>query len=172
MGVGGTTLQLDKDGNFLSETAWSGSGGGISSLEPEPPYQLAFGIPNNPMQKRGTPDVAYNGNPNTGVATYDSIPYQGSTGWFEVGGTSVGPPQWAALFAIANSMRPKNSPLTGSLGQLYEVAKAQPTDFRDVTKGRNGPCQGICQAQVSYDYVTGLGSPQADDLIHDLKSLP
>jgi subtilase family serine protease len=172
MSVGGTTLQLDKDGNFLSEKAWSGSGGGISSLEPEPIYQRTFPIPDNPLHMRGTPDVAYNGNPNTGVATYDSIPYQGSTGWFEVGGTSVGPPQWAALFAIANSMRAHNSALTGSLGQLYDIAKRQVSDFRDVTRGRNGSCQAICQAQPSYDYVTGLGSPQANSLIQDLNSLP
>ena len=33
-GVGGTSLNLDSNGNILSETAWSGSGGGISSLEP------------------------------------------------------------------------------------------------------------------------------------------
>jgi subtilase family serine protease len=173
MGVGGTTLQLDKDGNFLSEKAWFGSGGGISSLEPEPIYQATFPIPNNPLHMRGTPDVAYDGNPNTGVAIYDSIPYQNSTGWFQVGGTSVGPPQWAALFAIANSMRPKNSPLIASQGTLYATATEQPSDFRDVTMGKNGPCQGTCRAQPSYDYVTGLGSPQADGLIPDLvKSLP
>jgi subtilase family serine protease len=172
MGVGGTTLQLDTDGNFQSEKAWSDSGGGISSLEPEPLYQRTFPIPNNPLHLRGTPDVAYDGNPNTGVAVYDSIPYQGSTGWFEAGGTSIGPPQWAALFAIANSMRPRNSALNGSLGLLYDIAKTQLSDFRDVTKGSNGSCQVVCKAQPSYDYVTGLGSPQADNLILDLKSLP
>ena len=172
MGVGGTTLQLDKDGNYQSEKAWSDTGGGISSLEMEPVYQSTFPIPNNPQMKRGTPDLAYDGNPNTGVATYDSVPYQGSTGWFEVGGTSVGPPQWAALFAIANSMRDKNSPLIASQGILYDIAKEQPSDFRDVTKGKDGTCKPICKAQPGYDYVTGLGSPQADALIRDLKSLP
>jgi subtilase family serine protease len=163
---------LDKDGNYQSEKAWSDTGGGISSLEMEPIYQVTFPIPNNPQMKRGTPDLAYDGNPNTGVAIYDSVPYQGSTGWFEAGGTSVGPPQWAALFAIANSMRDKNSPLIASQGILYDIAKKQPSDFRDVTKGKDGTCQEICNAQPGYDYVTGLGSPQADALIRDLKSLP
>jgi subtilase family serine protease len=172
MGVGATTLQLDKNGSFQSETAWSDSGGGISSLEPEPIYQRAFPIPSNPLHKRGTPDIAYDANPNTGVAIYDSVPYQNSTGWFQAGGTSVGPPQWAALFAIVNSMRPRNSPLIASQGMLFDTAKEQPSDFRDVTQGKNGPCQGVCSAQPSYDYVTGLGSPQADLLIRDLKRLP
>ena len=171
MGVGGTTLQLDQDGNYQSEKAWSDTGGGISSLEIEPVYQITFPIPNNPQMMRGTPDLAYDGNPNTGVATYDSVPYQGSTGWFEVGGTSVGPPQWAALFAIANSMRGKDSPLI-AVGLLYDIANSQPSDFRDVTTGKDGTCKGICKAKAGYDYVTGLGSPQADALIHDLKSLP
>jgi hypothetical protein len=106
------------------------------------------------------------------VAVYDSIPYLNSTGWFQAGGTSIGPPQWAALIAIANSMRGKNSGLTGSHGFLYEAAKKQPSDFHDITQGQNGPCQVICKAQPGYDYVTGLGSPQANDLIPDLVSLP
>ena len=42
MGVGGTTLQSDKDGTYQSEKAWADSGGGISSLEIEPVYQATF----------------------------------------------------------------------------------------------------------------------------------
>src|SRR5262249_23207493 len=34
VGVGGTTLTLDGGGNYLAETGWSGSGGGVSSYEP------------------------------------------------------------------------------------------------------------------------------------------
>src|SRR5262249_40471550 len=116
MGVGGTTLRLNKNGNFQSEKAWSDSGGGLSSAELQPLYQEIFPIPNNPQRRRGTPDVAYVADPNTGVAIYDSVPYQGSVGWSEVGGTSVGPPQLAALFAIANSMR--NKSMTGASGLL------------------------------------------------------
>ena len=54
---------------------------------------------------RGIPDVSYNGNPGTGYAVYDSVGISGYAGWFQVGGTSAGTPQWAALIAIANSMR-------------------------------------------------------------------
>jgi subtilase family serine protease len=163
---------LDQNGNVKNEKTWSGSGGGLSSFELEPIYQSTFPIPNNPQQMRGTPDVAYVGNPDTGVAVYDSIPYQGSTGWFEGGGTSVGPPQWAALFAIVKSRRENKAPVSSSPAILYDTAKEQPADFQDVTNGQNGSCQGICKAQRGYDYVTGLGSPQADELIHDLKRLP
>ena len=51
------------------------------------------------------PDVSYNANPGTGYAIYDSVGISGVTGWFQVGGTSAGTPQWAALIAIANSSR-------------------------------------------------------------------
>ena len=42
LAVGGTTLTLNSQNNISSETAWSGSGGGISSEEPQPSYQ--FGV--------------------------------------------------------------------------------------------------------------------------------
>src|ERR1035441_4374026 len=37
--VGGTSLYLDASGNRTDETAWSGSGGGLSSFYPRPAYQ-------------------------------------------------------------------------------------------------------------------------------------
>ena len=105
VGVGGTSLSIDANGNYLSEAAWSGSGGGLSSHEVEPLFQSAFGIPNDARGYRGTPDVSYNASPATGFAVYDSVALSGASGWFCVGGTSAGSPQWAALLAISNSMR-------------------------------------------------------------------
>jgi subtilase family serine protease len=174
MSVGATTLSLDKQGNYMGEKAFSGSGGGQSAFEPEPLYQLAYPIPNNPKHLRGTPDVAFDGDPNTGVAVFDSIPFGGTVGWFQVGGTSIGPPQWAGLVAIANSLRaPKKSALTGSQGVLYEAAldRADDATYNDVSKGVNGSCGKLCHAKPGYDYVTGLGSPEADLLIPALKEL-
>ncbi len=105
LAVGGTTLTTGTGGSYVSESAWSGSGGGQSTVESEPLYQATYPIPNDPSGWRGVPDVAYDGNPNTGFAVYDTVRYQGQSGWFQVGGTSAGAPQWAALFAIANSTR-------------------------------------------------------------------
>ena len=39
LSVGGTTLMVDTSGNITSESAWTGSGGGISQFEPQPAYQ-------------------------------------------------------------------------------------------------------------------------------------
>lgn len=148
VGVGGTTLNVDSSGNFLSEVAWSGSGGGVSSYINQPSYQSTYGITGN-NGKRATPDVSYNADPNTGYPVYDSTSYYGFTGWFQVGGTSAGAPQWAALRTIAKSL---------TLPQLYQDAKSTGF-FRDITAGSNGSCITFCAAGPAYDYVTGLGSP-------------
>ena len=90
IGVGGTSLTLSSSGAYQSETAWSGSGGGLSVYEREPSFQSQFAIANDPRGYRGSPDVSYNGNPGTGYAVYDSVGVNGYAGWFQVGGTSAG----------------------------------------------------------------------------------
>jgi subtilase family serine protease len=99
IGVGG--ISLASNGNCLNETAWSLSGG-VSSYEAEPDYQAKYGIT---ASRRGIPDVSFDANPDTGVAVYDTTATQGSTGWFEVGGTSLGAPCWSALMALADQVR-------------------------------------------------------------------
>ena len=53
--VGGTSLTLDKSGNYSSESAWSGSGGGLSKYEYEPVPQAQFPIANDIHGTRGVP---------------------------------------------------------------------------------------------------------------------
>ena len=176
MSVGGTRLNVDQAGNYQNEKAWPGTGGGLSPFEKEPLYQSAYPIPNNPLKMRGTPDVAYDGSPNTGVAVFNSAPNGGTTGWFQVGGTSIGPPQWSALVAIANSLRARaNKPaLTGSQGFLYDAVQDSDRNmtFHDISNGGDGNCGKECHARPGYDYLTGLGTPRADLLIPALRSLP
>ena len=117
---------------------------------------------------RGVPDVSYNANPGTGYAIYDSLGVNRYAGWFQVGGTSAGTPQWAALIAIANSMRAaqRKANLTSTNTTLYSIAKSAPgTDFHAVTHGNNGNCGLMCSAMPGYDYITGVGTPQANVLI-------
>jgi subtilase family serine protease len=172
--VGGTSLQLDANGNYRSETAWSGSGGGQSVYEYEPLMQSQFPIPDDSRGMRGTPDVAYNANPGTGYAIYDSMGISGASGWFQVGGTSAAAPQWASLVVIANSMRAtlRKTNLTSANGALYTAAKGRVPNFNAVNSGTNGSCGQMCDATVGFDYVTGLGTPQASALIQALVSRP
>src|SRR6266702_4428888 len=171
--VGGTTLTLGSGGNVVSETAWSGSGGGISAFENEPSYQTNYPIPNT-GGLRGNPDVSYDADPASGVAVFDSLGDQGFKNWIQVGGTSAGSPQWAALNAIANVGRasPLSSTPTTTPTNLaiYNIAKtAYSTNFRDITSGTNGSCGSVCTAGTNYDFVTGLGSTLANAIVPSLQ---
>jgi subtilase family serine protease len=146
-GVGGTTLTLAANGSVTNETAWTGSGGGTSLYEPKPAYQAAI-----LSSRRATPDVSYNADPATGYAVYDGTSYSGQTGWFQIGGTSAGAPQWAAIHTLGASAY--NAKLyTDAAGSSYS------SFLRDITAGTNGTCGDTCTAAPGYDLVTGLGSP-------------
>jgi subtilase family serine protease len=155
--VGGTDLTLSNN-SYGSESAWSGSGGGVSSVEAKPDYQSTF-YPSG--TKRATPDVAYVAGSNSAVAVYDS--YRQS-GWIQVYGTSVGTPQWASLIAIANAGRSSTSALScNSLtsSPFYSAASSNyANNYHDITTGSNGNSAGN-----GYDLVTGVGSPKADGLV-------
>jgi subtilase family serine protease len=172
--VGGTSLTIS-GGGYAGETAWSGSSGGQSSVEYEPAFQAAYPLPSDGRGRRGVPDVSFDGNPSTGFAIYDSVAYAGYKGWFEVGGTSAGAPQWAALFAIANSTRvaARKRLLNATPAMLYTMAKANYSAYyHDVTSGTNGGCGTLCNAGSKYDYVTGLGTPRAEAVVAALVSQP
>jgi hypothetical protein len=160
LSVGGTSLTLTTSNAYSSETAWSSGGGGVSKYEAEPGYQTSFGIKNS---GRGIPDVAWDADPNTGVYVYDSY-IRGGGGWYEVGGTSVGAPSWAGLIALADQNAA--TPLTtDSLTSRTEYSAAATStlyasNYHDVTTGSNGHAAG-----VGYDLATGIGSPQANNLI-------
>jgi subtilase family serine protease len=175
LGVGGTSLTLSPNGNYLSETAWSGSGGGLSAYEHQPLYQAQFVIPDDSRGARGVPDVSYHANPGTGYAVYDSVAISGASGWFQIGGTSAATPQWAAVVAIANSTRLglRKANLSSADSALYSLAKANMnSDFHSVTQGENGSCGAVCDALAGYDFVTGLGTPRVNVLVPALVSRP
>jgi len=171
--VGGTTLPLDASGNLTGpETAWAGSGGGISTFEPIPGYQLTFPIPAT-GGRRATPDVAFNADPSTGVLVFDSTKINGQSGWYIVGGTSFGSPAWAAITALIDQQR---SPLSKSnnlssnslvSAPQYNAAASDvyAANYRDIVSGTNGTCGSLCDATIGYDFVTGVGSPRANALI-------
>jgi hypothetical protein len=189
--VGGTTLELTATDTVESESAWTDSEGGVSAFESTPSYQSAAGITSS---GRSTPDVSYDANPDTGVAVYDSVSDDGYVGWQEVGGTSAGTPQWAALIAIADQGRARNGlatlSTTQTLDELYSIY-SNPTDyaadFSDITSGSSVVSQGggfggpfgggpfggrfgrgrgavEVSATTGYDTLTGLGTPKATAL--------
>ena len=151
VGVGGTSLKLSTAGAFVAESAWSGSGGGVSAYEKEPAYQKSYSIP-KAGGMRAIPDVSYDADPASGYPVYHTTGLS-KNGWYVVGGTSAGAPQWAAIQALGHSV---------ALAKFYaDKASARTLKyFRDITSGSNGDCKYYCDARSRYDYVTGLGSPQ------------
>ena len=176
LAVGGTNLPLNADGSRAGpETTWSGSGGGISAAELLPGYQSAFGITG---KYRGFPDVAYNADPSTGVAVYDSTPNRGSSGWLVFGGTSAGAPQWAALIALADTGRAQAAGISTAradgVSPFYRTAGSasaiNAANYLDIISGTNGTCGTTCTAAPGYDLTTGVGSPKVSALVTALQS--
>jgi len=159
--VGGTSLYYDANYNWSSEVGWSSGGGGVSAYEAKPSYQSGLSYSN-----RANPDVAYDADPYTGFAVYDSY---GNSGWGQYGGTSVGAPQWSALIALANQGRAAagEAPLDGAtqtLPAIYAMTTGTTgtQDLNDITSGSNG----VGSAGPGYDLVTGQGTPRRSDLVY------
>jgi subtilase family serine protease len=167
--VGGTTLTTGSNGNYVSERAWGGSGGGVSAYEAQPAYQAGVVPTSITTTHRAVPDVAADADPGTGVAVLDSWDLGSSSPWIQVGGTSVSAPLWAGVLAIANQGRV----LTGSAtldgpSQTLPALYALPAgNFHDITTGSNG-----YPALQGYDLVTGCGSPLVNLLAPALATPP
>jgi kumamolisin len=148
-GTGGTTLSYTAStGTYKSESAWSGSGGGVSSYFATPSFQSSV----NSGSKRDVPDVAAVADPSTGWAIYEA----GS--WQEFGGTSAAAPNWAAFTAIYDQYAAANggAKLGYANSTLYSLASSSSysTAFHDAKSGSNG----AYSAAAGYDKVTGWGS--------------
>ncbi len=150
--VGGTSLYTNGNGSYAGETAWDGSGGGISGIEPIPSWQS-----NVPALKgrvfRGMPDIAFDADPYSGAQVVVSGQLQ------IVGGTSLSAPLFAATWA-----RMLSGGCAASLGfaapTLYSAQATSPSIFRDVTNGSNG----AYSAGSGWDFVTGWGTPNVSAL--------
>nr|MBI5455623.1 hypothetical protein [Candidatus Levybacteria bacterium] len=140
--VGGTTLYLNTDNTYNNETVWSGTSSGCSAYEGKPSWQTDSGCANRTLN-----DVSADADPSTGASVYDSTPYNGQSGWFQVGGTSLSSPLIAAVFALSGNYQ---------VSTLYSNASY----LHDITSGSNGTCSSyLCVAGVGFDGPTGLGTP-------------
>ncbi len=171
--VGGTSLTLNADNSYNSETGWGyrsssvgafiGSGGGLSMYEPEPAYQQGV----QSTGGRTTPDVSLIADPATGAWIADPYNLDPSNPFEIVGGTSLSAPAWAGLFALANQGRAaasestlNSSTPTDTQQALYSLPQS---DYNVITSGFNG-----YTANAGYNLVTGLGTPVANLLVSDL----
>ena len=145
--VGGTSLRTSTSARGWTETAWSGAGSGCSKYNTALSGQSAL----TGCAKRAVADVSAVADPATGVAVYDSTPYQGQSGWLVFGGTSVSAPVIAGVYGLAaNAASVTNTYPYAHTGSLF-----------DVTSGSNGTCTTAkwCKAGTGWDGPTGLGTP-------------
>jgi hypothetical protein len=169
LSVGGTTLPGNASGNpnRALEYAWAFGGGGTSTAEAEPAYQMGV----QASGFRTGPDLAYDADQTTGVAVYDTLfanAISPGEPWLKVGGTSMGAPQISSLVAIANQLRVAagEGTLDGPnqlVPAVYQISATDPSAFEDITSGDNGNAAG-----TGYDLATGLGTPNAQFLVPDL----
>jgi subtilase family serine protease len=160
--VGGTDLiTASAGGPWMSETAWTDSGGGISPDQIAiPSWQRLAGVINasnhGSTSYRNGPDVSANAN-----FTFYTCADQTACLANEYGGTSFAAPMWAAYIALANQEQVAAGHST--LGFLNPTIYAQnltsayAKDFHDVTSGKSGSYSAV----KGYDLVTGWGSPNA-----------
>lgn len=187
--VGGTNLCTDvftgtsvdsihaptycQDNPGVRETAWNGSGGGFSHVFSRPAYQdtLPAGSATIPGTARGVPDISMDASCYTWVVVLDTAP--GFGGYYGVCGTSASSPMFAGIVAIADQVAGHD--LGAINGALYQIASTPSygADMFDVTVGDNVQAgTGIAgyTAGAGWDAVTGLGTPDAAQLVPALAS--
>lgn len=164
--VGGTTLSTDMQGRWMEEWGWidsplsQGSSGGVSRLFARPDYQRELPAGRG-AENRLVPDVSAVADPFTGVQIVVNQDLRIG------GGTSQAAPIWAGMTALMNQYIVDNGGRTiGDINPLlYRMARgSQLPGFRDITAGGNAvdtPAEG-------FDLVTGLGSPNVDNLARNL----
>ena len=155
------------------DVAWNGSGGGFSSIFAKPAYQDSLPAGSTPIgAMRGVPDIAWDASCSTFVWEYISA--TGFTpGYYGVCGTSAASPQFAAMVALADQDAGTNLGLVNV--SLYQLASGPNYGkyFYDVTTGNNqtDPTIPGYSASTGWDPVTGLGTPDAANLVPALASL-
>lgn len=167
--VGGTTLSYSGTG-LRSETAWSGTGGGMSAYTTKPGYQTPAVPGLGTVARRNVADVAFNADPSSGQYTAVIKPGSATVNWMSIGGTSLSTPQWAGLVAVANAVRAQSAkaelgaPHALLYGGIAAVPGTYASAFTDITRGSHGSCT-TCAARIGYDPLTGLGTPNVSGML-------
>jgi subtilase family serine protease len=185
--VGGTSLGVGANGQYLFETGWQtgrsglsggawspaypgsylyGSGGGTSRLFAQPGYQAgvvpaAIATKNGGAPARAVPDIAALGDPTTGILVGQTQTFpDGSTAYSEyrIGGTSLSSPLMAGFMALVQQRAGHDLGFANPL--IY--AHAGSAAYHDVT-----PATGL--GAVRAEYVNGVDA--SNGYVYTLRSL-
>jgi subtilase family serine protease len=161
--VGGTSLYANTSGDYQDETVWNSAGGagggGISQKFAEPLYQRVLPplVQRELGGDRGLPDVSWNADPRTPILIYASFRGPDAAGYYAIGGTSEGAPQWAGVIADIDQL--EGHPI-GLLNPSLYALGASREGFHDVTGGNNS-ANGVTgyDATPGWNPATGWGTP-------------
>ncbi len=181
--VGGTDLTTNGGGgSYNSEIPWDSTvwdpttntyystGGGISPSQdsfPIPYWQTtaAAGCSRCSQTYRNGPDVSANAQYSFYVCANQIPCTSGSAG------TSFAAPMWAGYMALVNQQAAQdgNGPVGFINPYIYTIAAGSryTQDFHDITNN----CGNVYCATTGFDLVTGLGSPNGQNLISDLAAM-
>ena len=163
---GGTSLSTSgANGPWSSETTWSGSGGGISTINTITNWQtnVTMSLNQGSTTMRNIPDVA--------MAATNIFLDAKNGGTYEAWGTSAAAPLWAGFTALVNQQAAAaGQPPVGFINPaVYAIGEgpAYASDFHDITTGNNfnSGSPSRFSAVSGYDLCTGWGSPNGLNLI-------
>jgi subtilase family serine protease len=209
--VGGTSLAVGAGDDYLFETGWGtgksvlvdgawvppppgdflyGGGGGVSSVFAQPWYQHGV-VPGSLSRGHGrvTPDVALDGDPNTGMLIGETQTFpDGSVTYseFRIGGTSLSSPLMAGIEALADQAaghahgfanptiyEHSGSPAFRDVTQPARQLGVVRVDFVNGVDDSDGTIDSLrslnqtlsLHLRRGYDNVTGVGSPQGPGFV-------
>jgi subtilase family serine protease len=169
-----------EDWTILTGPFGLSTGGGLSTVFPGPAWQS--GLPWTLTQgARALPDVSWNAAGDGGVLVYSTT----GGGWDFFNGTSCGTPQIAGLVALVNQMRASmgKGPIGHLAPKLYQLPASDFNDIVPQTFGTGGNTVTVqdnlrygatvpgLPCTPGYDLTTGLGSPKAYQMVHDLATM-
>ncbi|MEX0427359.1 protease pro-enzyme activation domain-containing protein [Nocardioides sp. DS6] len=182
-GVGGTSLEVGKKGQWLGEYGWqsayapldgsqwgaftysSGGGGGVSQIFSEPFYQR--GVVPTSLSGRGSsamrvvPDVSLVGDPNTGMEVGETQVFPDGTYYdtYRIGGTSLSSPLFAGVAAVAGQAAGR--PIGFANPLLYSLSGSR------ALHDEVAPRKPVYEVRT--DYVNGLDA--SDGLLYKLQQI-
>jgi len=211
--VGGTSLGVGANGSTVLQTGWEtgkstlvggeyvppapgaflyGSGGGTSTLFPEPSYQVgvvpaALANRNAAFPGRVVPDISMDGDPTTGMLVGQTQHFPGGVQYdeYRIGGTSLSSPLFAGLMALADDLagsphgfiNPSLYALAGTSAitdVVHVNAAAVRVDYNDSVDAKKGTTTSVrtfdfpglaIATTPGYDNTTGLGVPNGSDFL-------
>jgi len=173
--AGGTSLYMNSNYTWNNEAAWSGGGGGVSSIVSLPSWQTGLTSKTingsgtlgsaTSLPRRGVPDVSAPSDPSTGYIFY----LNGTL--VQYGGTSAAAPWLAGMVTRLTQLWGTRMSFANTL--FY----SNPSCFTDVILGDNrspSTASGYTST-IGWDAATGLGSPKCDliyQLLHTGSTFP